>query len=292
MQSAPEPHPSSTNSDDVARLVQLLRDRRFVALTGAGCSTESGIPDYRGEGTARRARNPIQHRAYIADPATRVRYWARSMLGWPRFSRAAPNAAHVALAELERAGSLLGLITQNVDRLHSVAGSQQLVELHGALHDVRCLQCGALEPRCDVQERLEALNPGWLERDVELNPDGDAELSDESLAGFRVATCLACEGVLKPNVVFFGEAVPRVRVDRAFELLNGADALLVVGSSLTVFSGYRFARRAAERGVPIAVVNLGATRGDPLASLRVHGSATSVLRELQRALAGSPSPLA
>lgn len=285
MLSAPELPPSSARSDDVSALVDLLRGRRFVALTGAGCSTESGIPDYRGEGTARRARNPIQHRAYVSDSAMRTRYWARSMLGWPRFSGALPNAAHVALAELERAGALAGLITQNVDRLHTAAGSQQVIELHGALHDVRCLHCGAIEARRQLQERLEVLNPGWLDRDVELNPDGDAELSDASLASFRVAACLACDGVLKPDVVFFGEAVPRQRVERAFELLDGADALLVIGSSLTVFSGYRFVRRAAERAMPIAVVNLGATRGDPLAALRIHGSAGAVLRRLERALA-------
>jgi NAD-dependent SIR2 family protein deacetylase len=269
----------------VSALADLLRDRRFVALTGAGCSTESGIPDYRGPGTRARARNPIQYRAFIHEPATRQRYWARSVLGWPRFSAARPNDGHRALATLE-AARLTGILTQNVDRLHHAAGSSRVIELHGALAEVVCLRCGRLEPRDQLQARLELLNPGWS-ADAELAPDGDAELT--AVDGFRVADCLACGGVLKPRVVFFGENVPKPIVDEAFALLDGAEALLVVGSSLTVYSGFRFVRRAAERGLSVAIVNLGPTRGDPLADLLVDAPVGEVLPALVAALADPAS---
>jgi NAD-dependent SIR2 family protein deacetylase len=268
---------------DVTLLVDLLRGRRFVALTGAGCSTDSGIPDYRGPGTRARARNPVQYRAFVDDPRARQRYWARSMLGWPRFSAARPNGAHAAFAALERVGQLRGIITQNVDRLHHAAGSARVVELHGALAEVVCLACGALEARAALQDRLTLLNP-WWDADVELAPDGDAELAQ--VEGFRVADCLACGGVLKPRVVFFGENVPRPTVDEAFALLAEGDALLVAGSSLTVYSGLRFVRRAAEAGVPIAILNLGPTRGDPYATLRVDAPLADTLPVLRAALAG------
>ena len=266
---------------DVTPLVRLLRGRRLVALTGAGCSTDSGIPDYRGPGTLARARNPVQYRAFVEDPIARQRYWARSMLGWPRFSAARPNGAHRALAALEQAGVLRGIITQNVDRLHHAAGSARVVELHGALAEVICLACGALEARAALQDRLARLNP-WWDAEVELAPDGDAELTQ--VDGFRVADCLACGGVLKPRVVFFGENVPRPTVDDAFGLLGEGEALLVAGSSLTVYSGLRFVRRAAEQGVPVVILNLGPTRGDPLAALRLDAPLGDTLPALADAL--------
>ncbi len=273
--------PALVHVPELAAAAALLRGRRVVALTGAGCSTESGIPDYRGPGTRERARNPVQYRAFVDDPRARQRYWARSMLGWPRFAAARPNDGHRAFAALERAGLLRGVITQNVDRLHHAAGSARVVELHGALAEVVCLACGAIEPRDALQRRLALLNPRW-DADVELAPDGDAEL--DAADGFRVADCLACGGVLKPRVVFFGENVPLGTVDRAFALLEEGDALLVAGSSLTVYSGFRFVRRAAERGVPVVVVNLGPTRGDPLAALRVDAPVGEVLPALVTAL--------
>jgi NAD-dependent deacetylase sirtuin 4 len=265
-------------------LVDLLAGRRVVALTGAGCSTESGIPDYRGPETARRARNPIQYRAFLDSAAERRRYWARSFLGWPRMAAARPNDAHLALAGLERAGALQGVITQNVDRLHHVAGSARVIELHGALAEVRCLECGATEHRDSVQARLAVLNPGFATRTVEHAPDGDAELDGEAVQRFAEAPCLACGGVLKPGVVFFGESVPAAVVEAAWALLAEGEALLVVGSSLAVFSGYRFVRRAAERAMPVAIVNLGPTRGDALAQVRVDARCGQVLPALAAAL--------
>jgi NAD-dependent SIR2 family protein deacetylase len=282
----PEEHPPPLEgpalAETLGRAVELLRGRRLVALTGAGCSTESGIPDYRGPGTRARARNPVQYRAFVEDARARQRYWARSMLGWPRFSEARPNEGHRAFAALEARGALRGVLTQNVDRLHHAAGSARVVELHGALAEVVCLACGALEARHALQERLALLNPRW-DADVELAPDGDAELAQ--VDGFRVADCLACGGgVLKPRVVFFGENVPRATVDEAFALLEEGDALLVAGSSLTVYSGFRFVRRAAERGVPVVILNLGPTRGDPLATLRIDAPVGAALPALAAAL--------
>ncbi|MCK6550681.1 NAD-dependent protein deacetylase [Myxococcota bacterium] len=264
-------------------LTRLCRGRRVVALTGAGMSTESGIPDYRGEGSARRARAPMQYRELLASDAARARYWSRSAAGWSRFSSAEPNAGHRALAELEAAGIVRGLITQNVDRLHHRAGSRRVVELHGALEEVCCLACGALEPRSVVQARLLASNPGF-EAKVELLPDGDVELDPELAEHFQIVDCRACGGMLKPNVVFFGENVaPAVR-DAAWALYADAEVLLVLGSSLTVFSGFRFVRKAAEDGRPIAIVNLGPTRGDPLAAIKLEARTGSVLPKLVDAL--------
>lgn len=259
---------------DVAALGELLRGRRVVALTGAGLSTESGIPDYRGPVTAQRPRSPIQHLDFVRSAATRQRYWARSMRGFPTMAAARPNAAHRALADLERCAelTLCGVLTQNVDGLHQAAGTSRLIELHGAIHRVRCLQCGALEPRAALQERLLRLNAGWPgheARAASLAPDGDADIDAAALASFTIAPCLACGGVLKPDVVFFGDSVPRPVLDAAWELLAQAEVLLVAGSSLTVYSGFRFVRRAAEQKVPVAIVNLGPTRGDPLAQLRI-----------------------
>jgi NAD-dependent SIR2 family protein deacetylase len=278
------PEPASSQPPDLGALVKLLRGRRIVVLTGAGCSTESGIPDYRGPGTRARARNPIQHMEFLSRPEVRARYWARSLIGWPRFSMARPNAAHHALAALERDGHVLGLITQNVDRLHHAAGSARIIELHGALAEVRCLSCGEREPRASVQERLLALNPDFMEHQVELRPDGDAELPVEAVRSFRVADCTHCGGALKPDVVFFGDNVPRLIVDAAFTMLEEGDALLVVGSSLAVFSGYRFVLRAAERHMPIGMINIGECRGEALADVRVEARAGEVLPQLVEAL--------
>ena len=265
-------------------LVALLRDRRLLVLTGAGCSTESGIPDYRGPESARRKRQPLQYREFIGSAQARQRYWARSTLGWPAMSRAEPNGAHRAIAELERRGRLTTLITQNVDRLHHKAGSRAVIELHGALAEVKCLSCTEREERTLLQSRLLQANPGWLDAAAELAPDGDAELPSEVTSSFHVVDCQHCGGVLKPDVVFFGENVARPLVERAYAEVDAAEALLVVGSSLTVFSGFRFVKRAAERKKPIAIVNLGPSRGDALASVCVAARAGEFLPALSAAL--------
>jgi len=271
--------------DLVAPLLDLLTGRRFVALTGAGCSTESGIPDYRGGGRTG-PRNPIQHDAFLRHREVRQRYWARATVGWARFRIAEPNGAHWALAALEAAGPLVGVITQNVDRLHHRAGSRRVVELHGALERVLCLGCGAGEDRDDVQARLLEENPGWLETasSIEVRPDGDSELPPDLVAAFTVVGCRACGGELKPDVVFFGGNVPERTLAAAWELFDQGQALLVVGSSLTVFSGLRFVRRAHELDLPIAVVNIGPTRADDLAHTKISAPASEVLAILEREL--------
>jgi NAD-dependent SIR2 family protein deacetylase len=265
-------------------LAAALRGRRFAALTGAGCSTESGIPDYRGPETQRRARNPIQGREFARSADVRQRYWARAALGFARFFQAKPNPAHNALAELERRGALTAIVTQNVDGLHHAAGSRRVIELHGTLAEVVCLECGAVEARASVQERLLARNPGWLSLAAEIAPDGDADLPAEHVARFEVAPCQRCGGPLKPRVVFFGENVPKPVVDAAFDAVDEAEALLVVGSSLAVFSGYRFVLRAARRGVPIVMVNLGSARGEELCAAKVDGKAGEILPRLAELL--------
>lgn len=279
---------------ELDQLVTLLHNRRLAVLTGAGCSTESGIPDYRGEGTRRRARHPIQYRAFVTDAAARVRYWARSAIGWPRFIQAQPNPGHYALAQLEQAGLLIGLITQNVDRLHHKAGNQRVLELHGNLATVRCLTCSYTLDRATFQQWLLALNPGWTEHTAQLTPDGDAELPDELACSFQVPDCPRCKGILKPDVVFFGENVPRERVEAAQRIVAAADVLLVAGSSLAVYSGYRFVCEAARQGKPIAIVNLSPTRGDALATLCLRGRTGQVLPQLAQALCSltsNPHPL-
>lgn len=275
----------AVNAADLDALAGLLCRRNVAVLTGAGVSTESGIPDYRGPKTREKARNPIRYRAFVSNPEARRHYWARSAIGWPRFTAAKPNDGHRALAALERAGLVRGIVTQNVDRLHQAAGSQRVVDLHGALAENVCLDCEQLSPRSDFQERLLDLNPGWTARGgTELAPDGDAELSAEATAAFTVPGCPHCGGALKPNVVFFGENVPPGRTDAAWQLVDDADALLVAGSSLTVYSGFRFVRHAAQHDRPVAIVNLGPTRGDDLATLHVHGRTGTVLPRLARQL--------
>lgn len=271
---------------EVGRLISLLRQRRVAVLTGAGISTDSGIPDYRGPQTRHRPRSPILHREFIRDAAVRRRYWARATAGWPRLAAARPNPAHVALARLQDAGLTGGLITQNVDRLHQAAGSVGL-ELHGTLHEVVCLACGALEGREFVHRRMVERNRGFVAEGRGIAPDGDVDLDVATAQRFITAGCRRCGGPLKPHVVFFGGSVPRRVVESAYRIVDGADGLLVVGSSLTLFSGYRFVRRAAEHGLPIAIVNLGPTRGDPHADLRLDASAGLVLPAITDALLGA-----
>jgi NAD-dependent SIR2 family protein deacetylase len=280
-------------------LLALLRGRRVVALAGAGCSTESGIPDYRGPEGRHRTRTPIQYQEFVRSEAARLRYWARSAIGWPRMAAAQPNPAHHALAQLEAGGVLRGIITQNVDGLHHAAGSRRVVELHGSLASVRCLECAQLLGRERFQERLLALNPGWWERvtdatragGVEAAPDGDAELPEWALEGFRVPACEACGGMLKPDVVFFGENVPREWVEQAWQLFAEGEVLLVVGSSLTVYSGRRFIYRAEQEGVPIGIVNLGSTRADEVATAKVEGPLGRILPRVARALLPNTAPI-
>jgi NAD+-dependent protein deacetylase sirtuin 4 len=269
---------------ELEALAGLLGGKRVAVLTGAGCSTESGIPDYRGQATRTRTRTPIQGPEFRRSPGLRRRYWARAVIGWERFREATPNDAHLALARLERAGAVTGLVTQNVDRLHRAAGSVRVVELHGALAEVGCLECSVIEPRDEVQARMLSLNPGWLALAAEAAPDGDAELPAEHVERFVLAACLHCGGPLKPSVVFFGENVPRPLVDEAFAIVDEAEALLVVGTSLAVFSGYRFVLRAAQRHVPIAIVNVGPVRGEELAQLKLERRAGEALARLADAL--------
>ncbi len=287
------------DSEAFARVSAVLRGRRVVVLAGAGCSTDSGIPDYRGPTAV--PRKPMQHREFVGSEAARQRYWARATVGWPRMVAAAPNAVHRALAALEHGGAIEGVITQNVDGLHHAAGSRQVVELHGALARVRCLGCGARIDRAALHARLLAENPGVAaaldRRDAGPDdnrsgrgqggfdgaPDGDAELPAALIEGFVVTAC-ACGGPWKPDVVFFGDNVPRAVVDDAWALFDRGEALLVVGSSLTVWSGYRFVRRAAERGVPVAIVNLGPTRGDGEAAVKLDAPLAEVLPRLVETL--------
>jgi len=259
----------------IEALAALMRGRHTLVLSGAGISTESGIPDYRGPGSVMRRAQPISYQEFVRSPAARACYWARSAVGWPRVTAARPNAGHAALAEMEDAGRLTGVITQNVEGLHQAAGSRNVVELHGTLAEVVCLDCTARERRQDVQERILALNPGWAQgpfREAAELPDGDASIDVPSDGFFQIPGCLRCGGVLKPDVVFFGENVPRTRVEQALFLLSGAEVLLVVGSSLTVYSGYRFVVQASQESKPIAIINIGPSRGDPLAAVRVEAA--------------------
>jgi NAD-dependent SIR2 family protein deacetylase len=281
------PHPTPWIGFDA--LADLFRDRSVTVLSGAGISTESGIPDYRGPDTKENDHTPILYREFLTEEETRRHYWARSAVGWPTFDAALPNDGHRALAQLETDGVVNGIITQNVDRLHQEAGSNRVVELHGALAEVECLDCGAISSRRDLQDRLLRLNPGWSEEADELAPDGDAELPHSATRSFTVPACRACGGVLKPKVVFFGEDTAPDPVKRAWTLQAEADALLVAGSSLTVYSGFRFVRAAAKNDKPIGIVNLGSTRGDALAQVRVDGKTGNVLPQLVDAIGASPT---
>lgn len=266
--------------DTLERLASQLAGRKVAVLTGAGCSTESGIPDYRGEVTRQRARSPVQFKEMVRDPSARQRYWARAVVGWEKIRDAQPGPAHRALAAMQEAGQLGAPMTQNVDRLHIRAGSREVIELHGALEEVECLACRALSSREELQERLLERNPSFANRSAEIAPDGDAELDRALIASFEVVGCGSCGGHLKPHVVFFGEGVPRPRVELAFERVEAAEALLVLGSSLAVYSGFRFARRAQERGIPVCIVSVGETRADDFAALKLEHRVGDVLPRL------------
>ncbi len=263
---------------EAPELVAALAGRRVAVLTGAGMSTDSGIPDYRGPDSP--PSNPMTITQFRSDPVYRQRYWARNHVGWRHMDETVPNAGHRALAELERDGVVTGLITQNVDLLHTKAGSRHVVDLHGTYRQVVCLACGFTMSRATLADELEALNPGFAERaeqvgGIAVAPDADAVIDDT--AGFRYLDCPRCAGMLKPDIVYFGESVPKERVQQAFSMVDAADALLVAGSSLTVFSGYRFVRHAAAAGMPIAIINRGPTRGDDLATVKVEGGCSELL---------------
>jgi NAD-dependent SIR2 family protein deacetylase len=270
-------------------LVGLLAQGGVVVLSGAGISTESGIPDYRGpSGATLRRHAPMTFQAFTRDPVARRRYWARSHIGWRIMREAVPNDGHRAVAALERAGAVLGTITQNVDGLHQAGGARSVIELHGRLDRVVCLRCGASSSRADLDARLATVNAGWRATVTAVNPDGDVDLPDEQLDGFTVVDCAACGGLLKPDVVYFGENVPQERVQASYDLVDAARALLVVGTTLTTFSGRRLVTRAARAGTPIAVVNQGPTRADELAEVVLDAPLGPTLSALAGSLAGTP----
>jgi NAD-dependent SIR2 family protein deacetylase len=259
-------------------LVALLAGRRVAVLTGAGISTDSGIPDYRGPDSP--PANPMTIRQFTSSHAFRQRYWARNHLGWRHMAQTLPNAGHRALAQLERAGVVSGVITQNVDLLHTKAGSRNVINLHGTYAQVVCLDCGHTMSRAALADELEAANPGFAERAEKLGgiavaPDADAVVTDTE--SFRVIDCPSCAGMLKPDIVYFGESVRKEVVSQAYSMLEESDALLVAGSSLTVFPGYRFVRHAAARGMPVAIINRGPTRGDDLATVKVDSGCSPML---------------
>jgi NAD-dependent SIR2 family protein deacetylase len=261
-------------SDELARFID--DHPRLFVLTGAGISTASGIPGYRdSEGNWRR-KAPMTHQEFIRSEAARKRYWARSLAGWPAVQDAIPNAAHAALASLERCGRVRQVVTQNVDGLHQRAGSADVIDLHGRLDRVVCLDCRAVLPRAWLQTAMQSANPTFASRANQLAPDGDAELPIDC-SDFAVPACPSCDGTLKPDVVFFGDGVPRPRVEAAFDALDGADAVLVVGSSLMAYSGYRFCERAREDRKPIAAVNRGRTRADALFTLKIDADCVPTL---------------
>lgn len=272
-------------SDQLAELAGFLtRHRQVLALTGAGISTASGIPDYRGRDGVRRGKAPVQGPEFRKSEAVRKRYWARSMAGYPTLARAAPNAAHRAIAELQADHRLAMLMTQNVDGLHQRAGSGDVLELHGNIHGVVCLDCHSSFPRTFVQALLEELNPDAAFAVAAAAPDGDAHVEPDALADFQVPGCIYCGGTLKPDVVFFGDGVAPACTRQALASMEAADALLVVGSSLMVFSGFRFCRMAAAAGKPIAAINLGVTRADDLLALKIDASAELLLPALRTAI--------
>lgn len=266
-------------------LVNLLADRRIAVLTGAGISTDSGIPDYRGPDSP--PSNPMTIQQFLSGPAFRQRYWARNHIGWLHMAARRPNAGHRAVAALERAGLVTGVITQNVDLLHTKAGSQTVVNLHGTYAQVICLGCGHTMTRAALADELERLNPGFTERaevgSIGVAPDADAIVEDT--ATFRYLDCPRCGGILKPDIVYFGDSVPKDRVQHAYALVDEADALLVAGSSLTVYSGYRFVRHAAAAGKAVAIINRGTTRGDDLATVKIDSGCSEILALLASELA-------
>ena len=272
-------HPSVGPGDEPRQALRdwFARHRAVFVLTGAGVSTNSGIPDYRGADGAWKRRAPVTYQAFLNDPPTRARYWARSFVGWPVVAAARPNGAHAALASLEQRGALSLLVTQNVDGLHERAGHAALIDLHGRIDRVVCLQCATGLSRAEVQQMLAESNPGWLDLQARAAPDGDADVDDRDFSTFRAPQCPRCDGLLKPDVVFFGENVPRERVKRAADALARSDGVLVAGSSLMVYSGYRFARMAREAGLPLAILTRGVTRADEIATLKLHADCEATL---------------
>lgn len=290
------PHDMPGDAADVepaaaeADIGHILAQGGVVVLSGAGLSTESGIPDYRGANGSLRRHTPMTYEQFTHSAENRRRYWARSHLGWRTIARARPNAGHAAVAALSAAGYVGAVITQNVDGLHRAAGNRDCVELHGSLDRVVCLGCGAASSREALDRRLREANPGFHDASTRVNPDGDADLADDLIAGFRTVPCDVCgSGVLKPDVVFFGENVPKPRVQQCYDLVDEARALLVLGSSLTVMSGLRFVRRAARAGKPVAIVNQGPTRGDELAAVRLNARLGPTLTRLTTRLGCAPT---
>ncbi|MEE4378943.1 MAG: NAD-dependent protein deacetylase [Candidatus Competibacteraceae bacterium] len=277
-------HPTQSSPAEIPSLTNLVefveRHRRLFVLTGAGCSTASGIPDYRDTDGQWKHKKPVQFQDFVKSEPMRQRYWARSLLGWKHFSNARPNDAHNALKRLENAGFVYQLVTQNVDGLHQQAGSRRVLDLHGRLDWVECLSCHTRGSRHVFQQRLEALNPDFLQHSAASAPDGDAVLESVDFSRFQIPACPCCGGVLKPGVVFFGETVPRPRVERAYARLAEANALLVVGSSLMVYSGFRFCRAAYEQSKPQAAVNLGRTRADELFAHKISAPCGDTLTAL------------
>jgi NAD-dependent SIR2 family protein deacetylase len=266
--------------DQMTELGAWVAEGGVVILSGAGLSTDSGIPDYRGPSGSARKGTPMTYQTFTRDPIARRRYWARSHLGWRNIGDAEPNDGHRAVAHLQQLGLVDGIITQNVDGLHQAAGAHGVVELHGNLSRITCLDCGDQTPRLDVADRLEQANPHFAGVAEAINPDGDAELPDEQLDGFEIVDCRACGGMLKPDVVYFGESVPPARVARSFAMVGAARTLLVLGSSLTVMSGRRFVLRAVKDGIRVAIVNRGVTRGEPYAGLVIDAPLGIVLPNL------------
>jgi NAD-dependent SIR2 family protein deacetylase len=250
---------------------------RIFLLTGAGISTASGIPDYRDANGNWKRRAPVTYQDFLRDPALRARYWARSFVGWPMVERAQPNAAHRALVELEARGCTTALVTQNVDGLHERAGHRDVIDLHGRIDRAVCLDCAKPVARVEIQKRLIDEHPDWVARTASFAPDGDADLDDVDFSTFRPPICDACGGLLKPDVVFFGENVPRERYASACRELDEADAMLAIGTSLMVYSGYRFARMAREKGLPLAILTRGVTRADGIATLKIDAECAPVL---------------
>lgn len=264
-----------------ADLRRIMDGGQVLVLTGAGCSTASGIPDYRGpNGAFTRGHQPMTYQQFLRDPEGRRRYWARGHVGWTRFAAARPNRAHRALAKLETRGLVTGVITQNVDGLHQAAGSQAVIDLHGRLDRVVCLNCNSVESRGSVHRRLSEANPHLVVDTDAINPDGDVDLDDDVLRRFSMVSCRVCGGDLKPDVVYFGENVPADRVRESYGWVDEAKALLVVGSSLTVYSGRRFVIHAHKRGIPVGIVNAGETRAEDLATVRIDDDVCSVLESL------------
>jgi NAD-dependent SIR2 family protein deacetylase len=287
----PASGPAPDELDVLQRIAGVLTGTRFAMLTGAGLSTDSGIPDYRGPGSP--PREPMTYQEFVGEHHNRQRYWARNHIGWSRLLRADPNHGHMAVAALERQGLLTGLITQNVDRLHEDAGSVNVVDLHGRFDQVICLACSRRYSRALLAGVLEELNPGFVEEALaagvlEMAPDADAEVEDLRLIeGFVIANCPACGGLLKPDFVFFGENVPKARAEQAYAMVDEGKALVVAGSSLTVMSGLRFVRHAAKQGKPVIIINRGETRGDGHATIKLEAGVSESLTWL----AGNLPPL-